>query len=62
MCASSAHNGIPKALPLPRRQGHPRRIPLSSNLPLDLPITPNEIHMVFEELGSEVAALFDGDH
>lgn len=62
MRAGSAHVGISQASPLQQRRGRPRRIPVSSDLPLDLPIMSNEIHMVFEELGPEIAALFDGDH
>jgi len=61
MRAGATHNKMPRALPLQQRQGRLRRIPVSSDLPLDLPITQNEIHKVFEELGPEIAALFDGD-
>ena len=36
-------------------------MPLYSDLPLDLPITNHEIHMVLEALGSEIATLFEED-
>jgi hypothetical protein len=36
-------------------------LPIYSDLPLDLPITAQEIQMVAEALGEEIAALFTGD-
>ena len=50
--------GAPSAL---RRGGPIRRVPLRSDLPLDLPITAQEIQMVVDALGEEIAALFTGD-
>jgi hypothetical protein len=36
-------------------------LPIYSDLPLDLPITMQEIQMVSEALGEKIAALFTGD-
>lgn len=44
-----------------RRRGVVRRLPVSSDLPLDLPITRQEIQMVAEALGAKIATLFDED-
>ena len=49
------------ASPASRRRGAVRRVPVWSDLPLDLPISRQEIQMVLEALGPEIAALFDED-
>jgi len=36
-------------------------VPLYSDLPLGLPITKLEIHMVLDALGSDIATLFEED-
>lgn len=51
-------NGVP---PASRRRGALRRMPVRSDLPLDLPITAREIQIVAEALGAEIAALFTED-
>lgn len=56
--ASEFNNGAP---PFSRGRGAIRRLPIFSDLPLDLPITTQEIQMVAEALGAEIAALFTGD-
>lgn len=53
-----ALTGVPSTL---RRRSPIRRVPVRSNLPLDLPIPAQEIQMVAEALGEEIAALFTGD-
>lgn len=42
-----------------QRRSAVRRLPVYSDLPLDLPLTKREIHMVLEALAPEIAALFD---
>ena len=49
------------APPTMHRRSAIRRVPVRSDLPLDLPITAQEIQMVAEALGEEIAALFTGD-
>lgn len=49
------------ASPASRRRGAVRRVPIYSDLPLDLPITGQEIQMVLEALGHEIAAMFEED-
>lgn len=49
------------ASPASRRRGAVRRVPIYSDLPLDLPITGQEIQMVLEALGHEIAAMFKED-
>ncbi len=49
------------ASPASRRRGAVRRVPLYSDLPLDLPITKDEIHIVLDALGPEIATLFEED-
>lgn len=44
-----------------RRRGTIRRVPVRSDLPLDLPVTAGEIQMLSEAMGSVVASLFDED-
>lgn len=56
--ASQVKNGVPSSS---RGRGAVRRLPIYSDLPLDLPITTQEIQMVAEALGEEIAALFTGD-
>lgn len=51
-------NGVP---PASKRAGVVRRVPVRSDLPLDLPITAEEIQIVAEALGAEIAALFTED-
>ena len=51
-------NGVP---PATRRRGVVRRVPVRSDLPLDLPITRREIQIIAEALGAEIAALFTED-
>ncbi|MGB7408296.1 MAG: hypothetical protein WA908_07295 [Pontixanthobacter sp.] len=41
------------------RRNAVRRLPVSSDLPLDLPITQKEILMVLEALAPEIAVLFN---
>jgi len=53
-----ANNGASSASP---RRGAVRRVPLYSDLPLDLPITKLEIHMVLDALGSDITTLFEED-
>lgn len=43
----------------PKRGGAVQRRPVYSDLPLDLPISQQEIQMVLEALAPEIAALFD---
>jgi len=54
---SESKDGAPPA----SRRGVVRRIPVRSDLPLDLPISRREIQIVAEALGAEIAALFAGD-
>lgn len=56
--ASEVKNGVP---PASRRRGVVRRVPVRSDLPLDLPITAKEIQIVCEALVPEIAALFTED-
>lgn len=56
--ASEVKIGVPSSS---RGRGALRRLPVYSDLPLDLPITAQEIQMVAEALGEEIAALFTGD-
>lgn len=56
--ASEVKNGVPSSS---RGRGAVRRLPIYSDLPLDLPITMQEIQMVSEALGEKIAALFTGD-
>lgn len=49
------------ASPASQRRGAVRRVPVYNNLPLDLPITSHEIHMVLDALGPEIATLFEED-
>lgn len=49
------------ASPASQRRGAVRRVPIYNDLPLDLPITSHEIHMVLDALGPEIATLFDED-
>lgn len=51
-------NGVPSAT---GRRGVVRRVPVRSDLPLDLPITRQEIQIVAEALGPEIATLFTED-
>lgn len=44
-----------------RPRGAVRRLLIYSDLPLDLPITRQEIQMIAETLGEDIAALFSGD-
>lgn len=55
--SKEANDDAPPAL----RRGVIRRVPVRSDLPLDLPITQHEIQMVAEALGAEIAALFAED-
>ena len=57
-CNKKADDGASLAS---QRRGAVRRVPIYNNLPLDLPITRHEIHMVFQALGSKIATLFDED-
>ena len=57
-CDRTAKNGASTAS---QRRGAVRRVPLYSDLPLDLPITSHEIHMVLDALGPEIATLFEED-
>lgn len=47
------------ASPASQRRGAVRRVPVYNDLPLDLPITSLEIHMVLDALGPEIATLFE---
>lgn len=47
------------ASPAKKRRGAVQRRPVYSDLPLDLPVTAQEIQMVLEALAPEIAALFD---
>lgn len=49
------------APPASSRRGVVRRVPVRSDLPLDLPITRQEIQILSEALGAEIAALFAED-
>jgi len=49
------------ASPVLQRRGAVRRVPVYSNLSLDLPITSLEIHMVLDALSPEIATLFKED-
>ena len=49
------------ASPASRRRGAVRRVPIYSDLPVELPITGQEIQMVLEALGHEIAAMFEED-
>lgn len=49
------------APPASKRRGVARRVPVRSDLPLDLPITAEETQIVAEALGAEIAALFTED-
>lgn len=44
-----------------RLRGAVRRIPVQSNLALDLPISQQEIQIVAQALGAEITALFAKD-
>ena len=55
---SKAYDGTPSAI---KRRSAVRRVPVWSDLPLDLPITSHEIHMVLDALGPEIATLFEED-
>jgi hypothetical protein len=47
------------ASPAQQRRGARLRRPVYCVLPLDLPVCREEIQMVLEALGSDIAALFD---
>lgn len=56
--ASEVKIGVPSSS---RGRGVVRRVPVRSDLPLDLPISAEEIQIVAEALGAEIAALFAED-